>query len=102
MGRGAFGPGARRARSAGLAETIVPPGFTDGTGEAPEVAAVLSAGAAWACPPAGLALWLPDGLALPQPTIVMADMATAATARVDLTIMLRASNSRASGPHRRP
>ena len=51
--------------------------------------AVLAVAAA--CPPAGLALWLPDGLALPQPAIVMADTAIAAAARPDLTIMLCAS-----------
>src|ERR1700733_7139865 len=76
----------------GLSETIVPPGFTDGVGDAAgEEAAVLAVAAA--CPPAGLALWLPDGLALPQPAIVMADTAIAAAARPDLTIMLCASSS---------
>src|ERR1700733_2456209 len=77
----------------GLSETIVPPGFTDGVGDAAGEEAVVLAVAA-ACPPAGLALWLPDGLALPQPAIVMADTAIAAAARPDLTIMLCASSSR--------
>ena len=99
----AFGPAARGPRSAraGRRAPWSPPGSPTAQARPRRRPQCCPPGPPGPARPRGWRSGWPT--ALGEPAIVMADMiATAASARLDLMIMLYASHSRASGLHRRP